>query len=199
MPTEYLLQDEKIFLRFLGTEAWPMELDTLWHNMLCTTTMVDQLTDYSGNDACFLRSLLDAFWLHYVVKAKIDIEKNRVDGTGARKCHHDQVNNDISSNAHGDESHASFCHTTESINLNSGISINREEQARPDWKALMETIRPTYLFWDFSILYNRGSHMKNRYWMNSARSLPQLSHTPCSTHRRFCFGILHNLSRKTWN
>lgn len=57
----YALLKEK---KFLKTEYWSKELDTLQHNILCSATK-DELTENCGNDCCISQSLLDEFRRNY--------------------------------------------------------------------------------------------------------------------------------------
>lgn len=74
----YALREDKKFLRFRETEDSTTELDTLRHNMLCTT-MNDEPIESSMNNTCILQPLLDAFYRHYLIKAEESYRKNRVE------------------------------------------------------------------------------------------------------------------------
>lgn len=103
------------------------------------------------------------------------IEKSRVEWTGDCRSHHDPVSSDVSSGAQVNELHASIFRTIGNCDYHSGTAINLQEQARPDRKAQIEKITPTYLGLDFNIFYNRGSPMKPRYGMKGASGFTPLS------------------------
>lgn len=93
--SDYALLEEREFLRFLETEAWPTKVNALRHHMPHTPTKDDELSENSGNDTCILQSLLDGFQRHHPMKETGLVEQSRVQWTGTSRSPHAPVHSGV--------------------------------------------------------------------------------------------------------